>query len=168
MIADYGKRAERIVAFSESEARAIVDEIKDVAGGANPDAGKAIETLRRIAGDFQDGLDRLDSHKRVLAPPKGMRLWKVTEERYAERTAIFAAKTAEDAIRFYEGSHGGWVHSLEISGGRSIEDLVCEPFDPGANPGVLYEGMDPLPVGVNNVPAAVYINTEEDMDEDGD
>ena len=167
MATDYGKPAERIVAFSESEARAIIDEISDVAGEAHPDREKAIETLRRIAGDLRDGLDALDSHKRTILPGKGLRLWKVIEERYAERTAIFAAKTAEDAMRLYEGAHGGWVHSLEISGGRSIEELACEPFNPADGVGVLYEGMDPLPVGINNVPMAVYINTEEDVDENG-
>lgn len=158
-----GRAPERIVSFSESEVVAIIDEIKEALSDRSTDGGAAFATLRKIAGDFEDGLEAISRDPAESVCVDGIRLWKVTQERYVNRSAIFAAETKEQAIDFYKRSWGGSVYALEV-GGNTTDEILCDPFDPAVERSALYRDLDPLPVGVNGVIAAVRINTEADVD----
>lgn len=167
MINTKGKAPERIVSFTESEAVAIIDEIKEALSDCSSDGSLAFSTLRKIAGDFEDGLEAVSRDPAQSVCLDGIRLWKVTQERYVNRSAIFAAETEEQAIDFYKRSWGGSVYALEV-GDKTTDEILCDPFDPSDEAIALYKDMDPLPAGVGMAIAATPINTEEDVDPDYD
>lgn len=161
--------SETAIAFGESEARAMLDEIRETAKDvgrafAGVAAAEIINRLNAIAGDFEDALEGLKDDYRA-APAEGCKIYIVEEEVYAIRGALVEASSEEEAMRLYDRCCGGDIYEVRLQG-RAMDDLMCEEYESGKERPLLINGCDPLPPGIKSVGGSVWINRECDAEEE--